>query len=144
MITFTVRDAGSDDTPVVVDLERRVRREATRFRGGDVHLAEIGGADGRFRASRVLVAAVEGESGIVGAAWLAVDDHACRIDSVHVVESARGLGCGRALVIACRDVAEGFGHSRLDALALPGDRATKNLYERVGMTARRIVASTEL
>jgi hypothetical protein len=33
---------------------------------------------------------------------------------------------------------------RIDALALPGDRDTKNLYERNGIVARLITAAREL
>jgi hypothetical protein len=33
---------------------------------------------------------------------------------------------------------------RIDALSLPGDRDTKNLYERNGLTARLIVATSTL
>jgi GNAT superfamily N-acetyltransferase len=141
---FAVREATGDDRPVVEDFERRVRDEALRFRGGLVHVGELSGPDGRFTATRVLVASDVVSRGIVGVAWLSLNERDCRIDAVHVDESARGLGCGRALVMACRDLASADGRGRIDALALPGDRATKNLYERVGMTARRIVASTEL
>lgn len=144
MITFAVRPADPGDRAVVESFEQRVRNEAAKFRGGLVLIDEISGADRRFRASNVLVASEYHGDGIVGVAWMSVDADTCCIESVHVDESARGLGCGRTLVLACRDVAHELGCTRLDSLALPGDRATKNLYERVGMTARRIVASTEL
>lgn len=144
MITFDVRAARTEDGPVVEEFERRVRIEAVRFRGGTVHLDEISGPDGRFSAATVLLASERDSPRILGVAWLTNDERECRIDAVHVDESARGLGCGRSLVLACRDVAAAGGRSRLDALALPGDRATKNLYERVGMTARRIVAATDI
>lgn len=59
---------------------------------------------------------------------------------IHVTPSARRLGAGAALL---RHVVAEVS-SPLDALSLPGDRETKNLYERQAMKARLIIASTGL
>ena len=66
---------------------------------------------------------------------------------------ARGSGPARSALLehrgdgllgAAMDAARAQGARRLDALALPGDRATKNLYERAGVVARAIILSTRL
>ena len=66
------------------------------------------------------------------------------ITRMFVTAAARQVGVGDALIAAARTTANEHGCVWLDALALPGDRATKNLYERNGLTARLLVASTRL
>jgi len=62
-----------------------------------------------------------------------------RITFVFVHPEARGIGIGAALVELAEAWAQAGGCSGVDGLALPGDRETKNLYERAGLTARAIV-----
>ena len=57
---------------------------------------------------------------------------------IHVAPGARRLGAGAALM---RHIVAEVS-STLDALSLPGDRETKNLYERQAMKARLIIATT--
>ena len=59
---------------------------------------------------------------------------------IHVAAQARRLGAGAALM---RHIVTEVSPS-LDALSLPGDRETKNLYERQAMKARLIIASSGL
>lgn len=66
------------------------------------------------------------------------------ITRMFVTAAARQVGVGDALVAAARTAANEQGCSWLDALTLPGDRATKNLYERNGLTARLLTNSTRL
>ncbi|MFM8993645.1 MAG: GNAT family N-acetyltransferase [Actinomycetota bacterium] len=63
---------------------------------------------------------------------------------VFVTARARRVGIGDALIAAARSQARERGCARIDALALPGDRDTKNLFERNGLTARLIVATSAL
>jgi GNAT superfamily N-acetyltransferase len=63
---------------------------------------------------------------------------------VFVTAPARQVGIGDALINASKDAARQRGCVRIDALSLPGDRETKNLYERNGLTARLIVAANDL
>jgi len=64
------------------------------------------------------------------------------VDRVYVVAEARELGCGDALIASAMEAAHGCAF--FEAVALPGDRETKNLYERAGVTARSIVVSKSL
>ncbi len=66
------------------------------------------------------------------------------IEQVFVTKDARNLGVGDALISATVDWAKGLKIVALDALALPGDRETKNLYERAGLVARLITVTTDL
>ena len=67
-----------------------------------------------------------------------------RMTFVFVHPRAREIGVGEALIDAACDWALASGCIGIDGLALPGDRRTKNLYERSGMTAREITVHREL
>ncbi len=67
-----------------------------------------------------------------------------RIAEVYVSPQARELGFGDELLAAAVLSARRRGSRTLDAEALPGDRNTKNLYERAGIKARLITVSTPL
>ena len=66
------------------------------------------------------------------------------VDEVFVLEEARELGFGDELLAAALADGRASGMRLLEAEALPGDRNTKNLYERAGIKARLITVSTEL
>lgn len=66
------------------------------------------------------------------------------VDLVYVTEGARELGLGEEMVRALVDWAGRSGATSIEAQALPGDRLTKNLFERVGLVARLITVSRSL
>ncbi|MCH1489371.1 MAG: GNAT family N-acetyltransferase [Ilumatobacteraceae bacterium] len=66
------------------------------------------------------------------------------IEGVFVHPDAREVGCGDALVDKARSIAKESGGRRLEAIALPGDRETKNLYERAAITAKAITVAIDL
>jgi GNAT superfamily N-acetyltransferase len=67
-----------------------------------------------------------------------------RVEQVYVTPGARGIGFGDELLASARECALALGVEYLEAEALPGDRETKNLYERAGITARSIIVSIRL
>ena len=81
-----------------------------------------------------------------GAMRLPLDDprRVARIETVYVHPDAREVGLGERIVGALMDTATAVGAVEIEASALPGDRETKNLYERAGIKARKIVVSVEL
>ena len=79
---------------------------------------------------------------VVGYLVLDVDGAIARVDQVYVTPDARELGFGDALLEAATDGGRrGRRRACSRATALPGDRDTKNLYERAGITARLITVS---
>ncbi len=66
------------------------------------------------------------------------DDLILRIDQVWVTPEARELGFGDGLLAAAIESARKLGGVAVQGESLPGDRQTKNLYERAGIVARLI------
>jgi GNAT superfamily N-acetyltransferase len=129
-----VRLATPDDWGAIASLENS---RLSIYRGSDDLAAIVDDTDGQW-----LVAVID--EVIVGTAKMSTDrTPRPTVLCVVVHPDARGLGIGAALVSEIRRIARAGGHSRVDALALPGDRETKNLYERAGLTARLIIASGE-
>jgi GNAT superfamily N-acetyltransferase len=81
---------------------------------------------------------------IVGYLVATSRDKVARIDVVYVMPQARELGFGDELLGAAIDWAREAGARFLEGEALPGDRDTKNLFERAGIKARLITVSTPL
>ncbi|WP_395155095.1 GNAT family N-acetyltransferase [Ilumatobacter sp.] len=65
-------------------------------------------------------------------------DSIIRVDQVWVTPEARELGFGDALLAAAMASARERGAVAVEGQSLPGDRHTKNLYERAGIVARLI------
>lgn len=127
-----VRFATDADQPF---LDALLASHSASHRGSDDLAVLLGDPNGRW-----LVAEVEGEP--VGGARVALERlPRPTVLCVVVHHDARGLGVGAAIVDEIRRIARNAGYDRIDAIALPGDRDTKNLFERAGLTARMIVAS---
>jgi ribosomal protein S18 acetylase RimI-like enzyme len=66
------------------------------------------------------------------------DDRILRIDQVWVTPRARELGFGDELLANAIERGRRAGAVAVEGESLPGDRSTKNLYERAGIVARLI------
>jgi GNAT superfamily N-acetyltransferase len=90
----------------------------------------------------------EYEGAVVGVLAVAAQDlggqHQGRIECCYVDRDARGVGVGTALMDAAVAWCEASGCVEVDALALPGDRATKQRLEAAGFTARLLTLSRRL
>ena len=144
----TVRRLSTADAEIVSVLEQRARDEAARHRGAHVLLAAypavgewVALADGP---NPVWVASIDDV--VVGYLYLevAADRTVATVRQVYVQPEARELGLGDALLAAAMNHALVAGCEALEAVALPGDRDTKNLYERAGVTARLLVMRRSL
>jgi ribosomal protein S18 acetylase RimI-like enzyme len=141
----TVRAARADDADDIAQLvllETEARSALIGQRGGDRWLVEhpaVGsGWPQRCNGAEVLVAHI-GEV-IVG--YLVADlgeDLVIRIDQIWVTPAARELGFGDEMLAAGIAAGRAAGAIAVQGEALPGDRHTKNLYERAGIVARLIV-----
>ncbi len=144
MIDPTVRaadPANGDDLAQLALLEREARAALVGQRGGDRWLLEHPAVDDawghRCVVSDVYVAVIDDV--VVG--FLVAElgrDHVVRVDQVWVTPEARELGFGDELLATAIASARGRGAVAVEGQALPGDRQTKNLYERAGIVARLI------
>jgi GNAT superfamily N-acetyltransferase len=142
VIDPTVRLATTDDQDQLRDLELEARDALIGQRGGDRWLAEhplIGEEWGvRCGSGDVFVGTIDGV--VIGylVAELGADD-IVRVEQVWVTPEARELGFGDELLAAAIASATARGAIGVEGQALPGDRHTKNLYERAGIVARLII-----
>lgn len=146
-----VRRAGPGDITALIELEDEARAAANLLRGGARLLADhppISAAwddwlvDGRRAVWIALIDAVP--VGYLALELAAEAGGVGRIVQVFVTPGGRELGLGEELVEAAIQALVADGASAVDAVALPGDRLTKNLFERAGLVARMIVVSRPL
>ena len=146
MIDPLVRPATSADAAQLGWLEREARASLIDRRGGDRWLATHPPKDESWDAvletGDVYVAEIDEVA--VGYLVLILAGRIAVVDDVYVTPPARELGFGDALLEAAIERARAAGCELLEGESLPGDRDTKNLYERAGIKARLITVSTPL
>lgn len=145
-----VRQADQDDIAELRSLETEARSQLDKFRGGQRFAIESPPAGAqwldRIRSSRwsIFIAGIDG----VPMGYLCLDFEARveapLIDAVFVTADARELGLGDSLVSAAIADCRTRGFEAIDAYALPGDRETKNLFERSGLTARLLIVTKKI
>ena len=114
------------DSTTVTLLERWTRADAaTHLMAGEYEGVIVG---------LLAVTAAEGPGGLTNGL----------IECCYVEIGARGVGVGTALMEAAVEWCSAQGCSSVDALALPGDRTTKQLLEAAGFTARLLTLSRRL
>lgn len=141
MTTIEVRVAGDGDRRAIDELLTTARRQVAVQRGGrEASLGELAGAEVWF------VAAHHNDEAEALVGFLAIGraGETAVVESIFVLPSCREVGVGAALLDAAIRWATDNGCARIDAVALPGDRATKNFFETHGLTARAIIVQREL
>jgi GNAT superfamily N-acetyltransferase len=146
MIDPDVRDASSDDASQLALLETESRAFLAGQRGGarwlETHRERGPSWPDVIAHSEVVVAHIGAV--VVGYLVLTTDNAIACVDDVYVTPEARELGFGDAMLAAATERARSVGCSLIEGYALPGDRDTKNLYERASIKARLITVSAEL
>jgi ribosomal protein S18 acetylase RimI-like enzyme len=142
-----VRPMSPADGPAVAQLEAEARLALTEQRGGPAHLAErpaVGDWSALVSAPGNLVWVATIDDVVIGYLQLQLRGTAAEVLQVYVHPQAREVGFGDWLLEAALAAARAHGCTVLEGTALPGDRDTKNLYERAGIKARKITVSTPL
>ncbi|QXC61962.1 GNAT family N-acetyltransferase [Aquihabitans sp. G128] len=152
------RAASAADAVVVAALARQGIAELSPNRGGslwsrrEAHAEPLDGA---------IAAAVSGADPDVRAVVGTVDDTIVGYGIMHVEQlhdgrplavvtdlyvdpGARAIGIGEAMMDLLIADARAVGAVGIDAIALPGDRHTKNFFETFGLTARAILVHRSL
>ncbi|MBX3286082.1 MAG: GNAT family N-acetyltransferase [Actinobacteria bacterium] len=152
------RAAVAGDLDALERLARQASAELHGLRGGPVWSrreahpeplralleAALSGAD---QADRLVVGTIDDT--VVGYGWARIeslhdDSLLLVITDLYTEPEARGVGVGEAMMVVLEAEARLAGAIGLDALALPGDRQTKNFFETFGLTARAIVVHRSL
>jgi GNAT superfamily N-acetyltransferase len=148
-VTFEVRAALAGDAPALASMEETARELMLGQRGGPQVLAEqpaVGDWPALLERDdvRVFVATVDDVP--VGYLQLELPDAERRsvVRQVFVEPEARELGFGDWMIEAAIAATRDEGGTVIESFALPGDRDTKNLFERAGMTARKLIVSKKL
>ena len=145
------RPATPADIPRIAELNRAVVEELAPMRGGAVWKAREARPepveDGLAELlddpdARVLVATID--ETVVGYAVVHLEHLADGsilgvIDDIYVEEGARQVGLGELMIDDLMTWCEERKCTGMDAMALPGHRATKNFFEESGFTARQLV-----
>jgi GNAT superfamily N-acetyltransferase len=145
------RPARTADVPRIAELNRAVIEELAPMRGGAVWKAREARAEPLEEALaellddadvRMLVATID--EVVVGYAVTRVEQLGDGstlgvIDDIFVEEGARQVGLGELMIGDLMDWCRERKCIGMDAMALPGHRATKNFFEESGFTARQLV-----
>jgi ribosomal protein S18 acetylase RimI-like enzyme len=152
------RAARSDDVPAITDLARQAVHELGLLRGGPVWQLQSARAEpiDVGVAADVAQGPHEGQTVVATIDDVIVGYGVSRLEVLHdgatlaevsdlyVDPQARGIGLGEAMMDLLVAHATEAGAIGIDALALPGDRATKNFFETFGLKARAIVVHRSL
>ena len=145
------RPALAADVPRLAELNRAVIAELVPMRGGAIWKAREARPEpieAELRrlldepGVRMLVATIDGT--VVGYAVARLESLGDGsvlgvIDDIFVEEGARQVGLGELMIDDLMTWCEERKCVGMDAMALPGHRATKNFFEESGFTARQLV-----
>jgi GNAT superfamily N-acetyltransferase len=151
VILEEARVARRGDVPRIAELARAAAIELSGLRGGGMWAqreARTQPVDASLAAlvddpdALVLVGSFDGA--VVGFATVRLEvlrdgSNLAVLDEIYVEPEGRGVGVGEALMDAVLAWCGARGCRGIDSLALPGDRDTKNFFERFGLTARAII-----
>ena len=145
------REALDDDIERIADLARTAIAELEPMRGGRVWRDREArpepleaGLRELLKLDTALVLAGTFDDVVVGYAVVRVEempsgDHLGVVDDIFVEDGARGVGVGEAMMDEMVAWCVARGCVGMDAMALPGARQTKNFFEELGFTARKLV-----
>ena len=142
---ISVRSASDADHDELIRLQERLRSELGHQKGGPALLATAESPDATVVGTWVgLIGSVP--VGLATAGLVVQHDGDLRavVDLLYVEPEARAVGVGSAMMRSVRQWALEHGAAAIDAMVLPGDRASKNFFERHGLVARAITVRAPL
>lgn len=150
------RAARSNDLDRIVELAAQIATELGPHRGGHLFFQREGltGTDPEMVRDALLrpgshLVVGEFSDCVFGYGLAAVESLPSglklgRVQALVVLEAARGVGIGEAMMNLLMEQCTADGCFAIDSLALPGDRHTKNFFESFGLKARLLTVSKRL
>jgi ribosomal protein S18 acetylase RimI-like enzyme len=152
------RPATAADLEAVATLAREAIAELGQLRGGTIWRLRDARQEPLEPALGALLARSDPETTAVAGTFdgtvvgygvsrletLADGDRLAVVEDLYVHPEARGVGVGEAMMDLLVARAVQAGAIGIDALALPGDRNTKNFFETFGLKARALVVHKSL
>ena len=136
-LSVFVRHSTADDEQLVDNHRHLSEQESTLYRGSISFAATQ-------QLSRLVLVAGLGSTVMGSLVASQASEYVWDIESVFVESACREIGIGDALVIACLNELRLRKATWVQSHALPGDRATKNLFERHGLVAQTITVGKSL
>jgi hypothetical protein len=137
-VSIFVRESTTQDAAVIEQLLSLSRAESTLYRGS-TYSQPSGSTSGALSLVGGVGSTVMGTLSAVrtvGRTWF--------IEYVFVMKDGREVGIADAMMLfALRHLTE-LDATRVESSAMPGDRATKNLFERHGLVAQTILVGKSL
>jgi GNAT superfamily N-acetyltransferase len=150
----SVRLAQEGDLELCTALVGEALESARSMRGGATLAGSANAAGvmerwtGRSAPSALFVGEIHqvvvGLAAVTAAVRAGADGPSGRIECCYVEAAARGVGVGTALMAAVVDWCAAQGCGDIDALALPGDRSSKQRLEAAGFVARLLTLNRRL
>lgn len=134
-LPFDLRPIGRDDAAAVTELVARGLASAATHRGSEILTELVSAVD--LAVAEGMIASHDGEAcGLI--LWTRSGSD-MTIEVLYVEPRSRNIGLGERLVTEALDYAKSHGSTRVLGRALPGDRETKNVFERTGLVSQIIV-----
>ena len=130
-----VRLATQSDAEAINEHRSSAQIEAQQYRGSLTSSDPIG--------TEMLFVAGYGAT-VMGSACIFINGTSADLQHVFVTPEAREVGLADSLITHILSDMQKRGVSRISGKALPGDRATKNLFERHGLIAQTIIVGKSL
>jgi GNAT superfamily N-acetyltransferase len=147
-IAITVRPAVASDDSIVRALATAAGAALSDERGGVLHREhDLDGFDPVAHREGVRAVTLAGmlDDVVLGYACVeAVDHDQAVLRALYVDPAAREVGLGETLIGSVLEWCREQRCVGLDAVALPGDRETKNFFETQGLVARAITVHRDL
>lgn len=154
----SARLADNEDVPRFFEIAMEHSKHIVDERGGELMLKEDGPTPPDAYANELAEAIASPTSIVVAGSYDGVvfgfgrmelvdlngSSRLARIHELIVAESAREVGIGEAMMNLLLQQAESRGCFGVDAIALPGDRETKNFFESFGLKARKLIVHRSL
>ncbi|MEI7887963.1 MAG: GNAT family N-acetyltransferase [Actinomycetes bacterium] len=153
---LSVRCALSSDEEELIRLRELARLHLCEQRGGELEVLsqDVAGESSQdllaesTQQDRLVLIALIGEVSVgysfAQSLRLSEQYSLCLIKELFVESGAREIGVGELLMQAVTAWAQERGCSGIDAVAMPGDRDTKNFFETFGLVARSITVHQDL